>query len=223
MKMSLLAALAQLDPSNDNHWTGEGLPRLDTVKFMTGDSTVTREAVTQAAPGLTRATPLQGAQAPVSGGGTGEAQNVAPAPAQAPSQGDGNGASEQGDGGSGDDSDSEGGTVDQGQEADPELAAAQRAHDAALARKAEADREVAATGKALDVLLEAREAAGQAANAGSPFAAYLKAQTKLLQERGAKMQALRGVDLKSILPTRAPIDDALRRRNTRGTQRPTKL
>src|SRR5574343_1269679 len=48
-------ALQQLDPNNDDHWTGEGLPRLDVVRMLSGASTLTREQVSQAAPGLTRA------------------------------------------------------------------------------------------------------------------------------------------------------------------------
>lgn len=49
-------ALSSLDVGNDNHWTGDGLPRLDTVKMLSGDQSVTRDAVTQAAPGFTRTT-----------------------------------------------------------------------------------------------------------------------------------------------------------------------
>lgn len=40
----LISALGQLDTSNDDHWTQEGLPRLDVLKTMTGE-TVTRAQI----------------------------------------------------------------------------------------------------------------------------------------------------------------------------------
>lgn len=52
--IDIKAALLKLDVSNDNHWTAEGLPRLDTVKMLVGDQSVTREQATQAIPGFTR-------------------------------------------------------------------------------------------------------------------------------------------------------------------------
>lgn len=48
-------ALSQLDVSNDNHWTADGLPRLDTVKMLAADQSITREHVNAALPGFTRA------------------------------------------------------------------------------------------------------------------------------------------------------------------------
>lgn len=53
--IDIKAALEKLDTSNANHWTSEGLPRLETVKMLVGDQSVTREQVTQAYPGFTRA------------------------------------------------------------------------------------------------------------------------------------------------------------------------
>ena len=56
-KELLQNALLQLDTTNDNHWTADGLPRLDTVKFISGVSNVTRADLTAAAPGFSRAVP----------------------------------------------------------------------------------------------------------------------------------------------------------------------
>lgn len=56
------AALAKLGLNNDNHWTADGLPRLDTVKMLAGDQSLTRDAVTAASPGFTRASAAQGVQ-----------------------------------------------------------------------------------------------------------------------------------------------------------------
>lgn len=63
-------ALSQLDVANDNHWTADGLPRLDTVKMLAADQSITREHVNAALPGFTRNGPRSesnqtaGAQAP---------------------------------------------------------------------------------------------------------------------------------------------------------------
>lgn len=51
--MQLIDALAQLNVENDEHWTDDGLPRLDVVQAMVGEE-VSREDVTQAAPNFTR-------------------------------------------------------------------------------------------------------------------------------------------------------------------------
>ena len=47
-------ALAKLDPTNDNHWTSDGLPRIDTVKMLAADQTLTRESITAEFPEFTR-------------------------------------------------------------------------------------------------------------------------------------------------------------------------
>lgn len=46
-------ALTKLDPSDDSHWTTEGLPRLDVVEGLAGGS-ISRKAITNAAPEFTR-------------------------------------------------------------------------------------------------------------------------------------------------------------------------
>jgi hypothetical protein len=66
-------ALSGLEVGNDNHWTQDGLPRLETIKLLAGDQSITREAVTAAAPGFSRANAIQAA-APV------PAAPVVPAP-----------------------------------------------------------------------------------------------------------------------------------------------
>jgi len=51
---ALKDALLQLSVENDNHWTKAGLPRLETIKFLTGDSSLTQESVAEALPGFNR-------------------------------------------------------------------------------------------------------------------------------------------------------------------------
>lgn len=63
---NVLKALAELDPANTGQWTAEGLPLVDVVRAIAKDPTITRETITQAAPGFTRSNPvLAGAPAPV--------------------------------------------------------------------------------------------------------------------------------------------------------------
>lgn len=47
MTDKLKAALDKLDPANDNHWTQDGLPRIDTVRMLAGNPALTREDLTE--------------------------------------------------------------------------------------------------------------------------------------------------------------------------------
>lgn len=50
----ILKALDELKIDNDNHWTAEGLPRLETVRFLAGDQSISRDDITKAAPEFSR-------------------------------------------------------------------------------------------------------------------------------------------------------------------------
>ena len=54
MDANLKEALLKLDVENDNHWTEQGFPRIETLKFLTGDVSITRESINSAAPGFNR-------------------------------------------------------------------------------------------------------------------------------------------------------------------------
>lgn len=43
--MDLSDALLSLDPSNDNHWTQDGLPRLETLRMLVSNSSLSRDDV----------------------------------------------------------------------------------------------------------------------------------------------------------------------------------
>ena len=47
-------ALSKLDASNDNHWTSEGAPRLETLRMLAGDSTISRDDVNAVDQSFTR-------------------------------------------------------------------------------------------------------------------------------------------------------------------------
>lgn len=50
----IVAALHQLDMSNDDHWTDDGLPRVDVIRTLAKDPNVKRNEISAALPGFTR-------------------------------------------------------------------------------------------------------------------------------------------------------------------------
>lgn len=87
---TIIEALGKLDATNDQHWTADGLPRIDTVKFLMGGQPVDRDDISKAAPGFSRANTqlqaAQGEQAPASGVATNTPLIVAPGAAGAAAQ-----------------------------------------------------------------------------------------------------------------------------------------
>lgn len=80
-------ALTKLDPKNDAHWTTEGTPRLETVRLLTGDNTITREDITKENQGFTREMAIKAAAAPPAApdaSATPAPPKVPPAPPKAP-------------------------------------------------------------------------------------------------------------------------------------------
>ncbi len=77
--MNIVDALANLEPSDDSHWTDNGLPRMDMLQKLTNTPDLTRKQVTDAAPDFTRAS-AQARDAEVE---TPETESVE-APAEAP-------------------------------------------------------------------------------------------------------------------------------------------
>lgn len=98
----LKEALQKLDPGNDNHWTQDGSPRLETVKFNNGGNAVTREEIEKDFPGFNKSTaaaywltyqePANGAQQGTEGAGSeqgsGDPAATPPAAPQAAQGGD---------------------------------------------------------------------------------------------------------------------------------------
>lgn len=58
------AALAQLDPTNNDHWTQAGLPNLKVVQELTGLSELSRDGLNQMSDGFVRPQPKTGDDAP---------------------------------------------------------------------------------------------------------------------------------------------------------------
>lgn len=55
----IIKALTQLDSGNDEHWTDDGLPRVDVVQKLLKDPDVRRKDINEASPGFSRAVPGQ--------------------------------------------------------------------------------------------------------------------------------------------------------------------
>lgn len=215
---AIAAAVMQLDPTNDNHWTEDGLPRIDTVKFLSGDSTVTRASINEAVPGLTRANakPPQAVQQPV--GDTGAPVTLPALPVGDPgSAGGDNGVHQE----PGADADGDMGEVERLQAA---VQAAQAKLDEGLAAQAEVGRYVAQASAAYDRAVQALEEAAPSQDVGSAIQQYLSRQVEQRNERAKRVSQIRTADLKDIrdflVPQRSALDNAMARKTARGGQRP---
>jgi hypothetical protein len=86
---AIVKALRALDTANDNHWTVDGQPRLDIVKNLAADQSITRDMVTLALPGFTRTKARELAETPAAPPPppTAQAPVSAPQPQSPPAQG----------------------------------------------------------------------------------------------------------------------------------------
>lgn len=234
MTNKIVEALLKLDVKNDNHWTADGLPRLDTVKMLASDQTLTRDSVAAAAPGFSRTTatgytaPSAEQQAPQAQGqgGSGEQQSAAPAAPQTAPQ-----ASQATE------SDQRADDLDAGQAEQPKMEVSAgvatddiAALEAALAEqeelvskirahKVEVDKAFEEARAKEDELRVKLEEARPQRSTGNDIQDYLAAQRKNLEARAARQQMIResGINLKELASNlKAPIDAVRARRNTRG-------
>jgi hypothetical protein len=219
---AIVTALRALDTANDNHWTIDGQPRLDIVKALAADQSITRDMVTLALPGFTRnkakevvapPPPPPATQAAVAtaqpveskGQGAGSGEPVSPAvaapiPVQEMSRDEMISV-----------------LTEELSEAEQETIDARKAmeqmqkvfHDT-RAREDAIREKLASFGTKHDNSLAIRE--------------YLSAQNTLLEERAARrrMVAEAGVSLRELSKaiSAAPIDQAMARRTGRGGARP---
>lgn len=208
----ILDALAKLDFGNDNHWTADGLPRLETVKLLAGDQTLTREQVRAAAPSFTRAGAL-GVQETRPETTPVEAEQEKPEAEQ----------------------------EDSSLFTDPETPVVINEPAFPLTALQEAEKALAAVGEEIAELnqgiaqLVSQRAVKYQEQAKlthkvqtlSPaqsnqlaIGAYLAAQRDALEERRRRIEALKGVDVRQFLPHVSPIDAAMARKTGYGRQRP---
>lgn len=193
-------ALRKLDVNNDNHWTADGLPRIDTVRMIAGNQALTREMITAEMPEFSRQTASLGASVAVP---------VAPVVLAVPVE-------------------SVEKSTEPVAEVTPPvkedvrdfeaeiLAAQQELHEALVARN-EAQRLVEEKQNAMDEVISAQHAYAIQTPVEVAVQCYLASQKELLTERGRRSQVLRekGVtlaDIQDLIPQKAPIDIALSRK-----------
>lgn len=222
--MNIKDALAQLDPQNNDHWTGDGLPLVQAVSDLVGKD-VSRKEVTDALPGFSRAlaiknaTGTQVASQVVNTPTTSEqaAQSQSATPTQATENGD-NGApkdedqvqqtkSDEMEDGSGD--------ADVDLSLADVLQQAQKTLETKRKEKAEADAALKAAEKAHDAALVAYEES-IATNNSQPLAIqqYLQSQVKAAEEKKARIDIITasGLDLNTLTESLkgSPLDEAMK-------------
>lgn len=216
-------ALQKLDVANDNHWLQDGLPRLETVRVFASDQSLTREAITAAAPEFTRLSAYNAQQAKLVSSNTSAAPPAAtsqvdvpvqpaadPAPVVAPVA----------------EATAE---VQAEVQAEPveELSPEKKELEAVQAELAELERDLQATlkrkkelhVKADDLIIRIDRGMRRNTNQ-EDIVKYLASQRQSLDRRAAKIKALEGVNIKDFLPSRSPIDTALARKSGYGQKRP---
>jgi hypothetical protein len=92
LKEKIQEALSKLDAANPNHWTDDGLPRVETVRMLAAEPKISREDITKDFPQFNRVfaatPPAAPSQAPAPEAGAADQQapaaTSAPAPTAAP-------------------------------------------------------------------------------------------------------------------------------------------
>lgn len=231
MTNKIQEALLKLDVKNDNHWTADGLPRLDTVKMLASDQALTRDSVAAAAPGFSRATATgytapraeqQAPQAQGQGGNGGQQQSAAPAAPQASQATESDQRSDDLDAGQAEQLKMEGSAgvaTDDIAALEEALAEQEELVSKIRAHKVEVDKAFEEARAKEDELRVKLEEARPQRSTGNDIQDYLAAQRKNLEARAARQQMIResGINLKELASNlKAPIDAARARRNTRG-------
>jgi hypothetical protein len=190
-------ALAKLDVNNDNHWTADGLPRIDTVRMIAGNQALTREMITAEMPEFSRQTASLGASvaAPV-------VPVVPVAPVEQPKE---------------EVAEVSPPVEEPVRDFEAELVVAQQELHDAIAARNEAQRLVDEKQNAMDEVISAQHAYADQTPIEVAVQGYLASQKELLTERGRRSQVLRekGVtlaDIQDLIPQKAPIDIALSRK-----------
>jgi hypothetical protein len=234
MQEKILEVLRKMDVANDNHWTADGQPRLDTVKMLAGNPAITRELVEAAAPGFTRVTaatytpPAAQAQ---------QASNAAPVGATAPAT-DTPAAREatgQGEGDSGatfspqvpeqpEMDELAGDPADEVQTLAEELEKADARVEEVRAIMVKVTDELNARVAHADALRLKYESAQPANSNALAIQDYFASVDAAAAARAGRRRILveSGLDIKELSRSlSAPIDTAMARRTSRGTKRPT--
>lgn len=222
-------ALAKLDPANDNHWTSDGLPRIDTVRMLAADQTLSRELITAEAPNFSRTSV---AKAPETPPVVVPPVAVPPVPPMTPAEvaASVSAALTSVQEGAGATTDSDSATMDSidtphveqvGEnaalsEADYDLLieqAQKNLQDTINIRNA-AQADVNIAQNELDDIINEKHAAAPGTSTAMAIQGYLASQQESLTERGRRARVLQesGVtlrDIQALIPQASPLDQAL--------------
>lgn len=216
---AIVKALQQLDPKNDDHWTNDGLPRLDAIKGVSG---IKREDVTAAAPHFTKDNPVF--EAPKADGGestSGQGDDAAPSPQgdEQQAQDDEQGADDQDEQSSDDEQQAQDEADDELEELPAELDEAEAAVLEAKAKLAELQEQRDAAQKVVDDaqaehdrLVEIRDSQRRPHQDMEDRMAFIKRQAQMRAERaGASAEILKGLNVDKLDP-RSPLDRSMARK-----------
>lgn len=212
----IIAALQKLDLQNNEHWTADGLPRIDTVRMFAGNPGLSREDITKAAPDFSRQSPVLNAPLP----------DAPPAPVSAAPQPEPQQPDQQPEPLAPSSSSYAQPTIKQANEpsegvvGDPlerALADARELMEMARQEVVAAQEKYKEAQRVVDDLINEREAGGQGESTMTAVQSYLKSQQGLLNERARRARVLQesGVtlsDIQALIPQAAPIDEFLRRK-----------
>lgn len=202
-------ALAKLDPANDNHWTSDGLPRIDTVRMLAADQTLSRELITAEAPDFSRsnaapvvvAAPLT--PAVVAATVAAVAQAVAEPVAAVAAVVEPELVATTGEA-----------TVLSAADYDLLIEQAQKALQEAINVRNAAQTDVEVAQNELDSIINEKHDAGAGTSTADTIQGYLASQQSDLTERGRRAKVLQesGVtlrDIQALIPQASPLDQAL--------------
>ena len=222
MNQKILDALLKLDINNDEHWTSDGLPRMDVLEGIVGDKSLTRQQVTAAKPGFSRAVAAQAQaqQEQQSQGSTEPSKETAPASAQPPSAKAPAATTPSEEENEGEVEDSEDSEVAEARKA---LAEAQAELDELTAERAKVEKAHVAKMQEVDKLTDALEALVGKETTGDAIQGYLARQRQNLAERAERMKEIRdsGVNIGEITRgLKSPLDAAMTRKTGHALGRP---
>lgn len=246
---NIIAGLKKLDTLNDNHWTADKLPRVETVRLLAANQTINRDEIEAVAPGFTRDTATAywlstpAAATGPAGADDSEAQGVSGSP-----HSEGAGAAPQGEtqedkgaetaGTSGDGTAPESPPEQQPLEVDgssdqqDELEALEAELEDTKAAIDEKRAVIDAVNEELKALYLVEQDLTNKLNTATPsgnknadaIQAYFAQQQRNMEDRAARKAMIKesGIDLAELARgMKSPLDAAMARKTGRGGQRPS--
>lgn len=192
----ILEALSKLDVANDNHWTGDGLPRIDTVRMLASNPGIGRDDITKEAPDFSRQNAVIPASAPT------VIKAVEPAVAAPQNVATEEVVVEQ---------------VEKPEDIEEQIAVLREKLEEANQYLSKATEYRAKVQNELDDLINLKESSTGGQCTMTAIQCYLKSQQGILNDRARRTHALQesGVtiaDIQALIPQGAPIDAALRQK-----------